>query len=176
MRHKLTRWNLSGFPRHNARRALSNLRRLQGLVPPRVHSAVLGSLFNRWVTAKRFQQASRPCRLGCAGDDKIEHYLRCRILHSFAARRLDLHILPEHRWPALLLVHEHSDLQLTRIAVFHYVAYRAVNIIRHKRPRLDVDSDAERDRLLQQLVVEAVRGHASARRISRAHCTVRTRT
>ena len=167
LRHKLTRWRLAGFPGRNARLVHSALQRLPRLVPPRVQCAVLSTLFNRWTTARRFQRPGNGCLLGCGGDDSIEHYLRCSVLHSFASRRFCLNLPAEHRWPALLLTLPHSDLQLSRIAIFHYVAYRAVNIVRRQGPWLRLANNTERDRLLQQVLVEAVRSHPAGRKIRR---------
>ena len=66
MRAKLARWHLPGFPRLVAGRVLGRLRDLAGRVPPRVQAAVLGSLFNRWVTGRRFQRRYEGgCLLGC---------------------------------------------------------------------------------------------------------------
>ena len=138
MRHKLERWKLSGFPRRCVPRVLSALGRLAGLVPPRLHVAVLSSLFNRRVTDRRFQRHGGVCRFGCGGDDSIEHYLRCARLHDFGARRLGLHLRAEERWEVLLLApardasfHGCNDGALQRVAVLHYVGYRGLNTLRN---------------------------------------------
>ena len=160
MRSKLARWRLSGFPRVHATRALAALRSLQSLVTPRVQAAVLSTLYNRWVTDRRFQRGRGSCRLGCTADDSIEHYLRCEVVHSFAHRRLGLRLSREERWEVLLFVrapseHGHSSRLLQKLSILIYAVYRVVNALRHCHPL----PPEELDRALQQAVTEAVRGH-----------------
>ena len=78
-RHKLARWRLSGLERRNAEVVLKRFMALRCDIAPRVHVAVLSSLYNRWTTRRRFQRNySDGCLLGCGGDDAVEHYLRCQ--------------------------------------------------------------------------------------------------
>ena len=163
MRHKLARWRLSGFPRLVAWRILGRLRGLRALVAPRVQVAVLSSLFNRWVTGRRFQrQCGGRCALGCEGDDSLEHYLRCRVGRAFAARCLDLHLTSAECWECMMLAQPpagHGDTPLTwqRVAILHYALYRVV----HARLHCALP-DEQVNRALRQAVTEAVRGHPAS--------------
>ena len=163
LRHKLGRWKLPGFPGRNARRVLGSLQALSGAVAPRVHSAVFRSVFNGWVTERRFQRAYEGCcRFRCGGDDSVEHYMRCRVVHDFARRRLNLDLEAGSRWQFMMLsaVPVESSVLLTQVALLHYVAYRAFNRLRHV-------SVPPEDHLsfLQQLLVEGVRGHRASLRV-----------
>ncbi len=78
MRHKLERWGFADIPRRLVRRVLSRLEQLRNLVAPRVTAAYFSALWNRWTTARRFQQRHEShniCVLGCGGlaEDSIEH-------------------------------------------------------------------------------------------------------
>ena len=95
IRHKLARWSLPGLPRAVADTFESRLRRLRELVPPRVVAAVFGTGWNRWCTARRFQQRAsvrNVCRLGCGGaaEDSVEHYSRCAAVRRFHGASLRL--------------------------------------------------------------------------------------
>ena len=163
MRHKVERWKISGFPRRYVPRILSALGRLAGLVPPRVQVAVLSSLYNRWVTERRFQRHGGVCRFGCGGDDSIEHYLCCARLRDFGPRRLGLRLRAEERWEVMLLArdaafHGCRDGALQRIALLHYVGYRGLNTLRH-HPHL-LRGGQGLDGLFQQCLVEGIRGHS----------------
>ena len=76
MREKLARWHLTVQPRVAAQRALSTLETLRTLATPRISNAVLSALWDRWTTARRFQQ-THACCLQCAPEaqDSIEHYM-----------------------------------------------------------------------------------------------------
>jgi hypothetical protein len=55
-------------PAWQAERTLRNLHELSSLVTPRVWSAVFSTIWNRWTTARRFQQresSNNVCALGC---------------------------------------------------------------------------------------------------------------
>ena len=95
MRRKLARWQLEGPAGVITRRVLANLRRLKALVAPRVSAACLSTLWNRWTTARRFQQRAAACNrcvLGCGGtaEDSIEHYARCATMRAAARGMLRL--------------------------------------------------------------------------------------
>ena len=167
IRHKLARWRLPGYPRRTATSVLQALLGLSTCVPPRVHVAVLRTLFNGWVTQRRFQRdAAGFCRFRCGGNDAIEHYLRCPVVHDFARRRLRLDIPMDSRWPVMLFecvppnLIGQSSLP-TRLALLHYCIYRAVNMIRHNSG-LPL---AELPHLLGQALTEGVRGHKQATQV-----------
>ena len=80
-------------PRHQASRAHSNFIALGPLVPPRVHCAVWGCIWNRWTTAARFQRRHQSRCLLCGGEgseDNITHYSRCRVVRRLMGTRLRL--------------------------------------------------------------------------------------
>ena len=78
-----------------ARRAENRLQSAFSLVSPRVAIVFFGTLWNRWCTARRFQEEGA-CIFGCPGEaqDSIEHYTRCPVQLHFA--RNVLHIPAEH--------------------------------------------------------------------------------
>ena len=169
VRHKLARWNLEGYPGRNARRVLRRLQELQCLVPPRVSSACFSTVWNRWTTARRFQQrqsTTNRCVLGCScsAEDSIEHYMHCRIIHEFARSRLRLERLDPY---ALLMASD--DMQwndagrLTRLAILVYCAYRATQTARNQ-PQVD---EAVAKQMLGHMLKEAVRDHAASARVLR---------
>ena len=162
-RHKLARWHLAGFPRRVAATVLRRFRALRPLVAPRVHIATFGTLYNRWTTARRFQQSYEgTCWLGCGGDDSIEHYLRCSHGRAFARAQLGLDYSPSEMWGLLMLAELPSgaadtDDLWTRVALQHYVLYRTTHRLRHLPPPCLPLGEVWR--ALQQSLAEAVRGH-----------------
>ena len=175
-RHKLARWKLDDpnqpaftylsvtqrTPNWQARSAQQRLRQLAGLVAPRVHAAVFGSIWNRWCTRRRFQLRGT-CRLCQAvhSEDSIEHYAFCKVVRELAARRL--------RLDAFLHVNLHtftctnpllnSKELLTRAALLIYATYRALNYQRHAAsPLLGEDLF----HAMSQWVVEGARGNAQS--------------
>ena len=96
--HKLRRWHLPGDQTTLVERILPRLQLLSKHVPPRVQTAVFNTLWNRWVTARRFQKRGHDCDrclLGCntaSANDSIEHYLVYPVVLSFARTRLSIHL------------------------------------------------------------------------------------
>ena len=83
LRRRLDRWALQILPGRRVDRAVRLLRGLAVEAPPRVWAAVLRTLCNGWVTARRFQTTGN-CVLGCENcNDSIEHYAYCGILPHF---------------------------------------------------------------------------------------------
>jgi hypothetical protein len=85
---RLARWanEWDYFPdsRTLSTRALAMLRCTYKRPMPCIVTAVLKTLLNAWVTARRFQDVeARHCKLGCAdGDDCIEHYAVCPAVYA----------------------------------------------------------------------------------------------
>jgi len=150
VRHKLSRWMdptargpsdmqsdnwlLAGPPATVANRVHSTLQRLQSLVPPRVASAVMHTLWNGWCTARRFQNQSPShdrCWLGCGGGahDSIEHYSRCPVGHGVLRHSLRIEVVPQQALTLWLLSHRchQSDEVLALTALFIYSVYMATN-------------------------------------------------
>eukprot|EP00973_Karenia_brevis_P084186 11681582-Karenia_brevis.AAC.1 len=70
---------------------MANFAILKKLVPPAVLSACFHTVFNGWVTARRFQRTGQcVCDSRCAGEDSVEHYSECGTLRNCAARLLGL--------------------------------------------------------------------------------------
>ena len=167
MRRKLQRWGLPGFPRRSAASAARLLVQLRGSVAPRVQVAVLRTIFNGWVTGRRFQRRYEGlCCFARGGDNMVEHYLRCRVVRDFAWRRLRLDLPPDRCWPWLLLAATPDDIHCSRhftqrLAILHYVIYRVVHRMRH------LEGPARDDHFgcLGQALVEAVLGHPSSTRL-----------
>ena len=85
LRQRLSRYELTLFPRARTLRGLAVLPRLAKLVPPRVHAAVLRTWWNGWLTTRRYRAAGLPsgmCMFGCCGmlSDAIEHYSVCPVV------------------------------------------------------------------------------------------------
>jgi len=134
------RWMLYGPPAHIARRVHGVLKRLHSLVPPRVGSATLHTLWNGWCTARRFQDhvpANDRCWLGCGegARDSIEHYCRCPIGLEVLSNKLRIEVSGVQALPVWLLAHrEHSsDEFLALITLYIYAVYRTTNHYRHTR-------------------------------------------
>ena len=179
MRTKQGRWQLTGdrllrsvkatarqsTPAWQARRSLHNLRLLSDLVPPRVQSAVLGTIWNRWCTARRFQ-GSAACVFRCAtsAEDSIEHYCRCPITLHVASRYLrlgDSHV----NMHTLSLCNPLITTQdaLVASALLIYAVYRGTNHYRHQtagEPQEVYDS-------LRQWIREGVGRHGASHTILR---------
>jgi hypothetical protein len=182
VRHKQERWKLTDPSRHvcmriqdlgvrirtphwMSRKALHNLQLLGGLVAPRVIAACFSTMWNRWVTARRFQQRADKtnyCKLGCGGDaeDAIEHYARCERVWGMGTRFLRLQ-QPEHiSVHTFMLCNPYIQTKedLTCTALLVYAAYRATNQYRHlNTPSATIAYDA-----LAQYAREGVRNHRAS--------------
>ena len=166
MRQRLQRWKLPGFPRRHARQALQNLAELRDLAPPRVSAAVLSTMWNRWVTARRFQR-SAACVLGCSptARDSIEHYACCPFVREAASAYLHLRLRgpPEAVSDFLLVSTPPGQRQpqsvITRMALLVYATYVVTNNARHgemSRGRTEMIG------MLQQGILQAAEGHCGA--------------
>ena len=167
LRHKMARWPCPVFPRVAIQRLEALLPRLPRLLPPRVTAAVLRTLYNGWVTDRRFQHAGA-CRFGCAdADDSIEHYACCRAVRTFAHSYLGLCSHDEcrddrvARFVSLGCWHgEVTDAEVVKRAILQYAVYRSFLLHRHtpgSNARLACQA-------LAQFAREAVRYDPSSRR------------
>ena len=91
LRRRLDRWQLDLPPGRRVGRAVLLLQGLAGHVPPRVIAAILRTLCNGVITARRFQQKGA-CRFGCGGEDSLEHYAGCQHVRDFYRAALGLHL------------------------------------------------------------------------------------
>ena len=88
MRNRLDRYEFNIFPRFAAMEAMKALDQLSSTAQPKVRAAVLGTLWNRWMTqdkmgngknakALHFKRNKR-YMLGCGyGNDSLDHYAVC---------------------------------------------------------------------------------------------------
>ena len=177
-RHKLERWGVPQFPRIRAQRGIQVLRRLGQLLPPRAWSAVWRTLWNGWVTHRRWPD--RPGSLnrcvfcGPRAADSIEHYATCPCIWAFARSRLGL-ARPATTAECLscfLILDvpprsaETAAELLARKALRTAAAYRVHCMVRHGRV---LPGEAARE-ALQQSVRELVRGHTGANRPPGYYC------
>ena len=174
IRRKLGKWGL--HDRRDAARSLARLRDLSEVVPPRVMSAALGCVWNRWPTARRKQIRDSPCLLGCGhGEDSREHYAACRRSREAARKWLAVEYRisrPRDHWafaaPSCVEV-EALDGWWARVALLQYAVQQTTNAARAVG-RLSGDMDeATCMRALRQGLIEGARGHSAARRLLRIH-------
>ena len=192
IRHKQSRWALNKRAIHShwrgtvweltpawqARRTWQNLQTLSTLCTPRVQAAALSTVFNRWTTARRFQQRHCPwnvCVMQCSptAEDSLEHYCRCPHTRELASRYLRLDADSQvnmHTFnfcnPA---VNTQEDLVATALLV--YAVYRGTNHLRHEGDATEHQGDGVYG-LLRQYVREAVLNHRrSARILNQRWCT-----
>jgi hypothetical protein len=184
VRHKLARFKLGVPSKHphvqltarqatpawTSEKALHNLHMLGQLVPPRVASAVFSTMWNRWVTSRRFQRrasASNQCVLGCgpSAEDSIEHYVNCPYTQELGCRYLRLERRQQINMHTFRMCNPHITTRedLTAAAVLVYAIYRATNSQRFSErvPRSSM-YDA-----LKQWAREGVVGHMAAERVLR---------
>ena len=171
MEARLRRWTLDLFPGVRAERALRMFPALKSQVPPRVLAAVLRTLWNGWITARRMQRQGQEranlCCFGCPLRDPIEHYAHCPHVSNFARTHLRLQrpLTPEARMADFLLLDTPPTpprIQLLTLQALRTAAvYRAHNMWRHCPSATPV---AMRQSLSQHLK-ESVRGHPAATRL-----------
>ena len=168
VREKIDRWNLEGVEAAVAATVHGNLNRLRPLVAPRVQSACLSTIWNRWTTPRRFQNRASPrniCLLGCGGqaEDSIEHYSRCRVVREVADCFLrlgrDITVDLEHFVLAPNDFRGSDDL-LSCVAVLIYATYNLTNLLRAKDE--GPVSKQVAHKLLKQGCRNAVMGHSDS--------------
>lgn len=152
-------------PAWQARRSLHNLRLLASLCTPRVQAAAFGTIFNRWTTARRFQQrqrASNICVFRCSptAEDSLEHYARCVYTRELASRYLRLDPEQHANLHSFNLcstaVNTEEDLVCTAILI--YAVYRGTNHMRHNYGQQDYQREYIY-RMLQQFAREGALNH-----------------
>ena len=170
-RKKLRRWGLRD--RRQAARSLMRLRELGAVVPPRVVAAVIGCIWNKWPTARRCEQRSRPCLFGCLdGEDSVEHYVLCRFTRTVARRSLGVGFrfsTPMEHWmlaaPSCVEV-EGTPGWWARVGLLVYAVQKVTNTLRHSAGRPLPEEEVRR--ALHQGLLEGARGHASATALLRS--------
>ena len=163
MRHKLDRWNLTGFPGPTAARYLRSLQVLKRLLPPRVAAASLRTAWNGWCTHRRFQQHGA-CRFACTSfvqEDSIEHFSCCQVCTRFLKKRLHYrgHIDKGHLVVLGANQPSRSEEDIVRLGLWAYVIYKAFNHLRNSTRQLGPE---ETEGLFEQSLRDAVQGHEGA--------------
>jgi hypothetical protein len=128
---------IAGPPRWVAARITRRLQRLPKLVPPRVCSAALRTIFNGWCTDRRFQGKGpqHSCVLGCSPDaaDSIEHYCRCPITKDLFSKklRIELHPAKALSYFAIATKEQEEDEILALSMLGVYAVYMCTNHYRY---------------------------------------------
>ena len=181
-REKMGRWHLNdttihvyrpehtiqNTPRWQAECSRWLLSKLKHLVAPRVVSAVFGTIWNRWCTTKRYQQAVAPCRF-CHSirGDSIEHYSRCRVVRRCCDRMLRLdgkvHATLHSFTLACPALYRRTDLACQALLI--YGTYTSFNTVKHRKGHYD-DAEEAYDGLCQA-VREGARGHSNSTQLLR---------
>jgi len=154
---------IPGPPAWVAARAHKRLMKLLTLVPPRICSAVLKTMWNGWCTARRFQQTgwtNDRCYLGCGGDahDRIEHYCRCPIALGVLKSKLRINLHPSRALAFFMLCTEEQaeDDVLATGALFVYAVYMCTNQYRHSNTRITSIVTADS---MNQYIIQGCQGH-----------------
>ena len=103
---RLSRWESGLSVQTMVDRVLTTLPAVARTCPPRALAVCIRSLWNGWVTSRRFQARSA-CYFGCAsGEDSIEHYAECPHVSAAVYRELGLArpTSPELRLASFLLL------------------------------------------------------------------------
>ena len=179
IRYKQSKWKLNDRSKHahvattarkstpawQASRSLHNIRLLASLCTPRVQAAVLSTIFNRWTTARRFQQrgsSRNVCVFRCSptAEDSLEHYARCRCVRELASRHLRLDPDRQVNMHCFNLCSPTVETQEDPVAsaILIYATYRATN---HLRQHADQGcfQPGGTFRMLQQFAREGALNH-----------------
>ena len=135
MRRKLDK--LGFRDRRQMSRCLGRARDIAGGSPPRVTAALLGFIWNRWATARRWQCRQSVCLLGCGnGSDDRTHYPFCAVSREAAWRFLRIryrYSSPLEHWALVApTCHdvEMEDAWWSKIALLTYAVSRVTNSVR----------------------------------------------
>ena len=146
MRSKLDRWNFSGIPRVTPRRCIGALAVLRRRSAPKIAAAFLRTLWNGWITGRRFQ-SYRGCRF-CCGEffhqDSIEHYSGCATVHKFRKTFLSpLQVGVDNAKGCFISMGLHlSSLQEDQIVargLLNYICYRSHCDLAHAQLHTEVE-------------------------------------
>ena len=173
IRNKTRRWwgkpyCLSGLPGVQTPRIHRRIKLLASGVAPRVQAAVFKTLWNGWVTERRFQRRDgqqNHCKFKCNrhAEDSIEHYCRCPVVMEVLQKMLHLHYPKEEALNVWLLntawVENHSVGAC--VALLVYGTYSAYNSIRHK----GISNTAQARDCIQQHIKQGVLGHHASTKV-----------
>ena len=159
------RWDCDSHLMRAAHRCHRNFARLLKLVLPRVSSACLATLCNRWCTDRRFQKLSDSsrCVFSCGSStDSLEHYCSCTRLTPLTegiCRLAPLRWKGMGNWTFAFATEDVSDSELTRLAIVIYTAYSAHNALRDSVTTFVAEN--ELNRMFRSMVTQAVERHSS---------------
>ena len=159
---KLKRWNLVGVRRRWRDAFMGNMEGLSKLVAPRVAAAVFGLAWNRWCTARRFQQRS-VCKLGCGrGSDSAEHYCGCAVARDVGWRklRLDKEENYDERKKSLMGANKVGKDDATCYAILAYAIFRTIG-----NNMKSAGSCEEKKEEIAQHIRNAVEGHVKSAQV-----------
>jgi hypothetical protein len=144
IRHKLERWRdipygITGAPGIYSRIIHRRMHALAKIVPPRIHSAVLHTLFNGWVTHRRLQRRKWPtnrCVFRCsleAAEDSLEHYCRCEVVQKVAKHTFHMSYPADQALNLWSLNSNYVDTEhnMLSVTLLIYGTYNAFNTLRH---------------------------------------------
>jgi hypothetical protein len=144
IRQKVRRWNLEGPAAHVGQRISRNLIVVGQCCRPCVLGFMFRTLWNGWPTTARMRTMKGApktvrCLFGCeCGDDRIEHYLVCRvvwkILPQISIRSGFLSIAYRSRQCMLLAERGLQEVECERIAIAVYAIARSVQNLRGQGP------------------------------------------
>jgi hypothetical protein len=161
MRAKLDRWNFPGNQKITSRRCIEALAVLKKRSSPKVAAAFLRTLWNGWITGRRFQ-TYRGCRFCCGEffhEDSLEHYSGCPTIHRFKKSFLGpLQAIGGNNQGCLismgLHLHPLEEEFIVARGLLNYICYRAHCALVHE----PMHSEEEVLELMRQYALEASRG------------------
>jgi hypothetical protein len=160
IRRKMMRWKLTGPPAHVARRIASRFSVLKANCRPCVVAAFFRTLWNGWPTSARMRSLDgaggvRRCVFGCtAAEDRLEHYLTCKVIWNVLESPQGLGMMPAQRTLNHMLLAERglSERDITAVAVACYAIGRTAHVCKSAPNELNVAS------VLKLFIKEATRG------------------
>jgi len=163
MRSKLDRWNLPGNQRVTANRCLEALAVLKRRSSPKIAAAFLRTLWNGWLTGRRFQ-IFRGCMFCCgefSHEDSLEHYSSCATIHKFRKTFLSpLQTVDGNAQGCLITMGLHfyalQDDFIVARGLLNYICYRTHCELVHK----PVHSEEDVLELMQQYSLDATRSQS----------------
>ena len=170
IRHKLERWRIPTPISLLSRRAHNRLQRAFNLVAPRVAVVLFGSMWNRWCTARRFQEEGS-CIFGCPGENRDS--IECPVQVNFARNKLNIPTVHSASLCSFFGLDANiSDDLLTMAMLNLYVCYTARNKLKHSRPPFQVNYDE----LMLQIAKQGTFGHNPSQRILNQFLATRNAT
>lgn len=136
MRKHIEKWNLPGWPGRNTRRCIDNLKEVAKTVAPRVHTAVLSTVMDRWTTFRRFGRRTgqnHHCKWNCShwAEDSLQHYMICPKIKEWAKNRLQITEHSDGSKMGWTMTREFGKEDRIKHAWLCFVAYTTFNHLKH---------------------------------------------